>query len=424
MTETATETTLKTSFPKSQIEIVLLEGTHPAGTRVLETEGFRVRTHSGALDGDALIEEIRRAHVIGIRSKTRLTRDVIDQCERLLAVGCFCAGTNQVDLEACAERGVAVFNSPFGNTRSVAELTIAEIIALHRKLTARSNGAHAGQWLKSASGSHEVRGKTLGIVGYGHIGTQVSVLAESMGMRVLFYDIVNKLPLGNAMPAPSLDELLRQSDVVTIHVPETETTRGMMGRAQIGMMKEGAYLINNARGSVVDLDALKDALANGALGGAAIDVFPEEPATSGEPFSCPLQGLDNVILTPHVGGSTIEAQETISLDTADKLVRFMNRGTTTGSVNVPEVDLPDQQRLLMEGDKRPHRILNFHRNVPGVLSKIYEQASALGINISAQYLQTNPQIGYLVLDADPTESDELAQRIENIEESIRTRMLW
>lgn len=424
MTETATETALKTSFPKSQIEIVLLEGTHPSGTQTLEGEGFRVRTHAGALEGGALIDEIRRAHVVGIRSKTHISREVIERCERLLAVGCFCAGTNQVDLGACAERGIAVFNSPFGNTRSVAELTIAEIIALHRKLTARSNAAHAGQWLKSASGSHEVRGKTLGIVGYGHIGTQVSVLAESMGMRVLFYDVVNKLPLGNATPAPSLEELLAQSDAVTLHVPDTQTTRGMMGRAQIGMMKQGAYLINNARGSVVDLDALKDALENHALGGAALDVFPDEPGRSGEAFSCPLQGLENVILTPHVGGSTIEAQEAISLDTADKLVRFMNRGTTTGSVNVPEVDLPDQQRHLVEGDKRPHRILNFHHNVPGVLSKIHEQASALGINISAQYLQTNPQIGYLVLDADPSDSDELAQRIDTIEESIRTRMLW
>lgn len=423
MAETATQT-MKTSFPKSQIEIVLLEGTHAAGTTALQDAGFGVRTHAGALEGDALIEEIRRAHVVGLRSKTQITREVIEQCDRLLAIGCFCAGTNQVDLEAAAERGIVVFNSPFSNTRSVAELTIAEIVALHRQLTARSHAAHQGQWLKSASGAHEVRGKTLGIVGYGHIGSQVSILAEAMGMRVLFYDTLSKLPLGNAGVASSLEEVLSKSDVVTLHVPDTQTSRGMIGRAQLAMMKKGAYLINNARGSVVDLDALRDAIESGAIAGAAIDVFPEEPAKNGELFSCPLQGLENVILTPHVGGSTIEAQEAISLDAASKLARFINMGTTTGSVNVPEVDLPDQQRHLVQGEKRPHRILNFHRNVPGVLGKIHEHASELGINISAQYLQTNQQIGYLVLDADPSDADELARRIDTIEESIRTRMLW
>lgn len=424
MTDTTTATAMKTSFPKSQIQIVLLEGTHPSGTQLLEGEGFSVRVHSGALEGEALIEEIKRAHVVGIRSKTQLTAEVIERCDRLLAVGCFCAGTNQVDLDACAQRGISVFNSPFSNTRSVAELTIAEIIALHRKLTARSHALHTGTWTKSASGSHEVRGKTLGIIGYGHIGSQVSILAEAMGMRVLFHDAINKLPLGNAVSAGSLEEVLRSSDVVTIHVPDTQTTRNMMSTPQLAMMKQGAYLINNARGTVVDLDALKDALVSGALAGAAVDVFPEEPAKSGESFSCPLQGLDNVILTPHVGGSTIEAQEAISLDTASKIMRFMNMGTTTGSVNVPEVDLPDQQRHLVEGEKRPHRILNFHRNVPGVLGKIHEAASELGINISAQYLQTNQQVGYLVLDADPSDADELAARIDAINESIRTRMLW
>ncbi|MCA9274910.1 MAG: phosphoglycerate dehydrogenase [Phycisphaerales bacterium] len=423
MAETATQT-MKTSFPKSQIEIVLLEGTHAAGTIALQEAGFGVRTHAGALEGDALIEEIKRAHVVGLRSKTQITREVIEQCDRLLAIGCFCAGTNQVDLEAAAERGIVVFNSPFSNTRSVAELTIAEIVALHRQLTARSHAAHKGQWLKSASGAHEVRGKTLGIVGYGHIGSQVSILAEAMGMRVLFYDTLSKLPLGNAGVASSLEEVLSKSDVVTLHVPDTQTSRGMIGRAQLAMMKKGAYLINNARGSVVDLEALRDAIESGAIAGAAIDVFPDEPAKNGEAFSCPLQGLENVILTPHVGGSTIEAQEAISLDAASKLARFINMGTTTGSVNVPEVDLPDQQRHLVEGEKRPHRILNFHRNVPGVLGKIHEHASELGINISAQYLQTNQQIGYLVLDADPSDADELARRIDTIEESIRTRMLW
>lgn len=424
MSDTATQTQMKTSFPKSQIEIVLLEGTHESGTRLLAGEGFHVTTHAGALEGDALIDAIRRAHIVGVRSKTQITRAVIESCERLLAVGCFCAGTNQVDLKAAAERGIAVFNSPFSNTRSVAELTIAEIIALHRQLTARSHAAHQGQWLKSASGAHEVRGKTLGIIGYGHIGSQVSILAESMGMRVLFFDAMNKLPLGNAATASSLEQVLRESDVVTLHVPDTDTTRGLIGARELGMMKKGAYLINNARGSVVDLEALKGAIESGAIAGAALDVFPDEPAKNGERFTCPLQGLSNVILTPHVGGSTIEAQEAISLDAAAKLLRFINMGTTTGSVNVPEVDLPDQQRHLVEGDKRPHRILSFHRNVPGVLGKIHEASSELGINISAQYLQTNQEIGYLVLDADPSDADELARRIDAIEESIRTRMLW
>jgi len=424
MSDTATQTQMKTSFPKSQIEIVLLEGTHESGTRLLADEGFNVTTHKGALEGEALIDAIRRAHVVGVRSKTQITREVIESCERLLAVGCFCAGTNQVDLDAAAERGIAVFNSPFSNTRSVAELTIAEIIALHRQLTARSHAAHEGKWLKSATGAHEVRGKTLGIIGYGHIGSQVSILAESMGMRVLFFDAINKLPLGNASTANTLEQVLRESDVVTLHVPDTETTRGLIGANEIGMMKPGAYLINNARGSVVDLEALKGAIESGAIAGAALDVFPDEPAKSGEPFTCPLQGLNNVILTPHVGGSTIEAQEAISLDAAGKLLRFINMGTTTGSVNVPEVDLPDQQRHLVEGEKRPHRILNFHRNVPGVLGKIHEAASELGINISAQYLQTNPEIGYLVLDADPSDAKTLADRIDSIDESIRTRMLW
>ena len=415
----------KTSFPKAQIEIVLLEGTHESGTTELAGEGFSVRTHKGALIGDALINEIRRAHIIGIRSKTQLTEEVLDQCERVLAIGCFCAGTNQVNLEAAGARGIAVFNSPFSNTRSVAELTIAEIIALHRKLTARSHALHTGTWNKSAAGSHEVRGKTLGIIGYGHIGSQISILGEAMGMRVQFFDTISKLPLGNANAVGSMDELLRTSDVVTIHVPDTQTTRSMIGASQIAQMKPGSYLLNNARGSIVDLDALRAGIESGHLAGAAVDVFPDEPAKSGESFSSPLQGLDNVILTPHVGGSTIEAQEAISLDIAYKLTRYMNLGTTTGAVNVPEVDLPDQHRTDDAGDRqRSHRILNFHRNVPGVLNKIHEAAADLHINISGQYLQTNPQIGYLVLDADPSNAAALHERINAIEESIRTRILW
>ena len=413
--------TQKTSFPKAQIEIVLLEGTHESGTTQLVGDGFSVRTHKGALVGDALINEIKRAHIVGIRSKTQLTSDVLNQCDRLLAVGCFCAGTNQVDLEAAASNGIAVFNSPFSNTRSVAELTIAEIIALHRKLTARSHALHTGTWDKSATGSHEVRGKTLGIIGYGHIGSQISILAEAMGMKVQFFDTTSKLPLGNATPVGSMDELVRTSDVITIHVPDTDTTRSMFASDQIAKMKPGSYLLNNARGSIVDLNAMRDAIKSGQLAGAAVDVFPDEPAKSGESFSSPLQGLDNVILTPHVGGSTIEAQEAIALDIANKLTRYMNLGTTTGAVNVPEVDLPDQHRT---DDARSHRILNFHKNVPGVLNKIHEAAADLDINISGQYLQTNAQIGYLVLDADPSNAAALHERINAIQESIRTRILW
>ncbi len=413
----------KTSFPKSNIEIVLLEGTHDAGTTQLKDAGFNVRTHKGALAGDDLIKEIKRAHIVGIRSKTQITNDILSQCDRLLAVGCFCAGTNQVDLDTAASNGIAVFNSPFSNTRSVAELTIAEIIALHRKLTARSHALHTGTWDKSAAGSHEVRGKTLGIIGYGHIGSQISILAEAMGMKVQFFDTTSKLPLGNATVNSSMEELLRTSDVVSIHVPDTETTRSMINADQIAMMKPGAYLLNNARGSIVDLHAMRDAIESGHLAGAAVDVFPDEPSKSGESFLSPLQGLDNVILTPHVGGSTIEAQEAISVDIANKLTRFMNLGTTTGAVNIPEVDLPDQHRSQADS-QRSHRILNFHRNVPGVLNKIHEAAADLNINISGQYLQTNPQIGYLVLDADPSNAAALHERINAIEESIRTRILW
>ncbi len=413
---------MKTSFPKDKIEIVLFESIHPDGVAELESTGYTVRTHKGALEGDALIEEIRRAHIVGIRSKTTLTGDVLRRCERLLAVGCFCAGTNQVDLETAAGAGIPVFNSPFSNTRSVAELTIAEIVCLHRRLTERSAAAHKGQWDKSASGSHEVRGKTIGIVGYGHIGSQVSVLAESMGMRVIYFDIASKLPLGNARQVGSMGELLAQSDVVTLHVPETGTTRGLIGRNELSRMRPGGYLINNARGTVVDLDALADAVRSGHLAGAALDVFPEEPARTGDPFVSPVQGLSNVILTPHIGGSTVEAQQAISLDVAHKLARFIDTGSTVGSVNAPEVDLPEQP--APEGGQRRHRILHFHRNVPGVLGQIHKAAAELRVNISGQYLRTREQVGYVVIDVDPSDGEEFVARINAIPETIRTRVLW
>ncbi len=413
---------MKTSFPKDQIEIVLLEGTHQDGTEQLRGEGFNVRTHGGALQGDELIGFIGRAHIVGVRSKTHLTDELIKNCPRLLAVGCFCAGTNQVELGSASMRGIPVFNSPFSNTRSVAELTIAEIIALHRKLTHRSHALHLGTWDKSAAGSHEVRGKVLGIVGYGHIGSQLSVLAESLGMRVMFFDTASKLPLGNAMVAGSLEELLGSCDVLSIHVPDNESTRNMIGKKQISQMRKGVCVINNARGTVVDLVALRDAIDSGHLSGAAIDVFPDEPSRAGESFTSVMQGAENVILTPHVGGSTIEAQQSISLDIASKLARFINAGTTTGAVNVPEVDLPEQGTV--EGANRPHRVLNFHRNVPGVLGKIHEAAADLGVNITGEYLRTRDQLGYLVLDADPSSTEILRDRINEIDESIRTRLLW
>lgn len=413
---------MKTSFPKDKIEIVLLESIHPDGAADLEATGYSVRSHKGALEGDALLEEIRRAHVVGIRSKTTLTGEVLRACERLLAVGCFCAGTNQVDLDTAATLGVPVFNSPFSNTRSVAELTIAEIVCLHRRVTERSAAAHKGQWDKSAAGSHEVRGRTLGIIGYGHIGSQVSVLAEAMGMRVVYFDVASKLPLGNARQVGSLGEVLAEADAVTVHVPETGTTKGLIGARELGQMKPGSYLINNARGTVVDLDALADAVRSGHIAGAALDVFPQEPARTGDPFVSPVQGLGNVILTPHIGGSTAEAQRSIALDVAHKLGRFIDTGSTVGSVNAPEVDLPEQP--VTDGGPRAHRILNFHRNVPGVLGQIHKAAAELGVNISGQYLRTRGEVGYVVIDIDPADTQAFVVRFNAIPETIRTRVLW
>ena len=412
---------MKTSFPKDRIEIVLLESVHPDGAAELERTGYTVRAHKGALEGDALAQEIRRAHAVGVRSKTRLDAGTLAGCERLLAAGCFCAGTDQVDLDAAARAGIPVFNAPFSNTRSVAELTIAEVIALHRRLTERSDALHKGRWDKSAAGSHEVRGRTLGIVGYGHIGAQVSVLAEAMGMRVLYFDVASKLALGNARQTGSLDELLARADAVTVHVPDSDSTRGLIGAEQIAKMKPGAYLINNARGGVVDLDALAGALRDGRLAGAALDVFPSEPARAGDAFGCPLQGMPNVILTPHIGGSTAEAQRAIALDVAAKITRFIDTGSTIGAVNVPEVDLPEQPEGAPD---RPHRILNFHRNVPGVLGQIHKAAADLGVNVAGQYLRTMGEIGYVVIDVDPSDTEAFNDRLRAIPETIRTRVLW
>lgn len=421
---------MKTSFPKDKIKVVLLEGIDAAGKEMLSEEGFAVESLPKALEGPALKEAVKGAHLLGIRSKTQVKKDVLEGAKRLLAVGTFCIGTDQVDLSDACSRGVPVFNSPFSNTRSVAELTIAEVVALFRRLFQKSAQLHAGVWDKSAAGAHEVRGKTLGIVGYGHIGSQVSVLAEAMGMRVLYYDIVPKLPLGNARAVRSLEELLKSADVVTVHVPDTAQTRGMMGREQLAKMRKGSMLINNARGKIVDLAALRSALSDGRLSGAALDVFPKEPAGKGESFESEIRGVENVILTPHIGGSTEEAQEAIARDVAEKLIKYVNNGSTTGAVNVPQVELAEQggrgASRSAEPDldgTRQHRILHFHRNVPGVLSKMHGVIAKLGVNINAEYLQTNRDVGYVVLDVDPTQGQAVLEGLREIPETIRVRML-
>ncbi|QOI99809.1 MAG: phosphoglycerate dehydrogenase [Phycisphaeraceae bacterium] len=415
---------MTTSYPKDKINVVLLEGVHDRGRTLFESEGFRVESHPASPDPQRLREILAGAHVLGIRSKTHLPADALAAAPRLLAVGCFCIGTDQVDLRSAASRGIPVFNSPFGNTRSVAELTVAEAIALHRRLTVKSEALHRGAWDKSAEGAHEVRGRTLGIVGYGHIGSQVSVLAEAMGMRVVYYDVLPKLPLGNARPLRSLGEVLEQSDVVTLHVPATASTERMIGAAQLARMKPGAFLINNARGSVVDVPALASALREGRLGGAASDVFPVEPSGKHEAFASELCGLSNVILTPHIGGSTAEAQASIAEDVATKLLSFVNRGSTTGSVNVPEVELPDQPMPSGGAGARPHRVLHFHRNVPGVLSTMHGLIARLGANVSAEYLRTKDEVGYVVLDVDPTDAGPILAGLREIPETIRVRVLW
>ncbi|MBY0313327.1 MAG: phosphoglycerate dehydrogenase [Phycisphaerales bacterium] len=421
---------LKTSFPKNKIKVVLMENIHERAAEILQGEGFKVERLTKALEGDALIKVAKEAHVLGIRSQTLVRQPILDACPRLLTIGCFCIGTNQVDTRGACLGGVPVFNSPFSNTRSVAELTIAEIVALHRRLLDKSVQLHAGQWDKSASGSHEVRGRTLGIVGYGRIGSQVSVLAEAMGMRVIYFDVLSCLPLGNARPVRTLDDLLEQSDVVSLHVPATKKTDRMIGEKQIARMRTGSYLINNARGNVVDIAALAAGLKSGKVAGAALDVFPVEPSSNSEMFQSEIRGLGNVILTPHIGGSTEEAQAAIAEDVATKLVRFMNNGSTTGAVNVPQVDLPEQDEIEESGKggggakKRHHRILHFHRNVPGVLSRINSVMAELGVNIAGQYLKTNEDVGYVVLDIAPAKAEPILERIRQIPETIRVRMLW
>ncbi len=409
----------KTSYPKQDIRILLLEGISPSAVETFRAAGYsNIVTHAKALPEEALREAIADAHFVGIRSRTQLTAGVLAEARRLLAVGCFCIGTNQVDLLAAELAGIPVFNAPYSNTRSVAELVLAEAIMLLRGIPQKSAQCHRGGWSKSAAGSHEARGKVLGIVGYGHIGTQVGVLAEALGMQVLFHDIETKLALGNARAARDLDELLSSADVVTLHVPETPATQWMIGATQLAKMKPGAHLINAARGTVVDIDALAAALRDGRLGGAAVDVFPVEPQGNDDPLASPLLGIDNVILTPHVGGSTLEAQDNIGIEVAAKLVRYSDNGSTLSAVNFPEVTLPEHAGS--------HRLLHIHSNVPGVLSKINEIFGERGINIDGQFLRTDANVGYVVIDvsADDAQATELRAALAAIPGTLRTRVLY
>ena len=407
------------SLPKQKIRILLLEGVNDSAVRLFEANGYaELERLPKALDAEALKRALVGVHMLGIRSRTKLTADVLEGADRLMAVGCFSVGTNQVDLDAARRLGIPVFNAPYSNTRSVAELTIAEAVMLLRRVFPRSVSAHAGGWDKSAEGSREMRGKTLGIVGYGNIGSQLSNLAEAMGMRVIYYDHTDKLRHGNTEPVETLAELLGSSDVVSLHVPETPATANMIGAREIALMKEGAYLINNSRGTVVDLDAVATALRDGHLAGAAVDVFPVEPASNADRFVSPLQNLPNVILTPHIGGSTEEAQDRIGGEVARKLIDYSDVGSTLGAVNFPQVQMPARPTGT--------RFIHVHRNIPGVLGQVNEAVSRHGINILAQYLQTDPEVGYVVLETDVVggEGEALLADLRAVDGTIRVRVLY
>ncbi|MES2830578.1 MAG: phosphoglycerate dehydrogenase [Pseudomonadota bacterium] len=403
--------------PKSALKAVLLEGIHPSAVEILQRDGYtHIVTESKALAGTALMDAVSDAHFIGIRSRTMLTAEVLQHASKLEAIGCFCIGTNQVDLRAAMQRGVPVFNAPFSNTRSVAELVLAQIIMLMRGIPEKNAVLHRGGWTKSAANSYEVRGKTLGIIGYGHIGTQIGVLAEQLGMRVIFRDIEARLPLGNAREMDSLHALLAEADVVSLHVPETPETKNLIGAAQLAAMKPGSHLINASRGTVVDIDALAGALEQRHLHGAAIDVFPVEPQGNDSLFTSALTRFDNVLLTPHIGGSTAEAQVNIGKEVAAKLIRYSNNGSTTSAVNFPEVALPEHT-----GRKR---LLHIHHNVPGVLAQVNEHLSASGINIAAQYLSTNEDVGYVVIDIDQAAGESALAQLCTVPATIRCRTLY
>lgn len=406
-----------TSLDKDKIKILLLEGVHQSAVNALNAAGYQnIEYHKKALSEEELISKIADAHFIGIRSRTQLTDKVLSHAEKLVAVGCFCIGTNQVDLESASARGIVVFNAPYSNTRSVAELVIGQLILLLRGIPEKNAVCHRGGWIKSAVGSYETRGKKLGIIGYGSIGTQLSILAESLGMEVYFYDIITKLPLGNARQIKSLNELLATCDVVSLHVPETQSTKLMIGEEEIARLKRGSIFINASRGTVVDLDALAGAIKEGKISGAAIDVFPVEPKSNDDEFVSPLRGLDNVILTPHIGGSTMEAQENIGFEVAEKLVKYSDIGTTTAAVNFPEVALPSQTGF--------HRLLHIHENRPGVLTKINSIFSDNNINITGQYLRTTEKLGYMVMDVESEASELALEKIKEVEGTIKARVLF
>jgi len=404
------------SYPRSRMRILLLENIHPAAVERLEDAGYTVETVKGALDEDELIERIRGVHVLGIRSKTMVTERVLAAADRLMAVAAFCIGTNQIDLAAASDHGVAVFNAPYSNTRSVVELAVGVMVSLMRDVPDKSAAMHRGEWNKSATGSRELRGKTLGIVGYGAIGSQLSVLAEGLGMRVIFHDLTERLALGNARRMPSLDALLAESDVVSLHVDGRTDNANVMGAAQFARMKDGALLLNLSRGHIVDVGALAQALGSGRIGGAAVDVFPEEPATNADPFDSPLRGLRNVILTPHIGGSTEEAQEAIGEFAAERLLAYLNRGDTTFCVNLPNVQLAEVSGA--------HRILHIHRNQPGVLAELNRAVAEAGLNILGQHLKTDERTGYVITDVDRDYDPEAVQTLRSVAGTLRFRMLY
>ncbi|GAA58493.1 D-3-phosphoglycerate dehydrogenase [Pseudoalteromonas sp. BSi20652] len=406
----------KVSLAKDKIKILLLEGVHQSAVETLKRNGYsNIDYVKTSLPEDELKERIKDVHFVGLRSRTHISEAVLDAAEKLVAVGCFCIGTNQVDLDAARERGIAVFNAPFSNTRSVAELVLGEILLLLRGIPERNAAAHRGGWLKTANGSFEARGKTLGIIGYGHIGTQLGIMAENIGMNVEFYDIEDKLSLGNAKQVHNLTQLLQRSDIISLHVPETPQTKNLIGTAELAVMKQGSILINASRGTVVDIDALAEALTEKKLSGAAIDVFPIEPKSNDEEFISPLREFDNVILTPHIGGSTQEAQENIGIEVAGKLAKYSDNGSTITAVNFPEVSLPELANRS--------RLLHVHHNRPGVLTQINQAFAQHGINIAAQYLQTDAAIGYVVIDVDTDHSEVALKELSAVEGTIRARIL-
>ncbi|WP_200976720.1 phosphoglycerate dehydrogenase [Echinicola sp. 20G] len=406
----------KFSYPKSRINVLLLENVHPIGVEIMKQEGYNVEVVSSAMSEEELCEKIKTVSIIGIRSKTQITKKVLENANRLIAIGAFCIGTNQIDLETCQEKGIAVFNAPFSNTRSVVELAISEIIFLMRNLHDKTLKMHQGIWNKSASGSFEVRGKKLGIIGYGNIGAQLSVLAESMGMQVLYYDIVERLALGNATKIDSLDELLETCDIISLHVDGRKDNKNVLNREKIFKMKKGAILVNLSRGHVVEVPALKEALETGHLAGAAVDVFPSEPKNNDEPFESELKGCPNTILTPHIGGSTLEAQENIAQFVPGKIIEYINTGNTFNSVNFPNIQLP----FLRDA----HRLIHIHHNAPGVLAKINQVLANYKINIVGQYLKTNEKIGYVITDIDKAYSPDVIDAMKEIEGTIRFRILY